>query len=82
MLRKVRSSLVTKDIEDIPADGENFEQLALMLNGKFVTVHLTPTDGITTLSWWRGLRVPVNLRARRAVALLPAGSPMPDRSRG
>jgi hypothetical protein len=37
---------------------------------------------IPTLTWWRGLSVPVTLRAKPAVAWLPLGSSTPDRSRG
>jgi len=41
-----------------------------------------PSNGISTLLWWRSLEVPVTLRAKSAVALLPVGYPKPDRSRG
>ena len=37
---------------------------------------------IATLSWWRALRVPMNLRAMPSGALLLVGSPMAVRSRG
>jgi hypothetical protein len=40
------------------------------------------TDGVSTLSWWRGLSAPETLRAMPAVAQLLVGSPMLDRSRG
>jgi Fe-S cluster biogenesis protein NfuA len=40
-LHKVTSSLVTQVRKCIQADGGHFEQLALMLNGESVTVHLT-----------------------------------------
>jgi saccharopine dehydrogenase-like NADP-dependent oxidoreductase len=39
-LRKVTSSLVTQVIKYIQVDGGHFEQLALVLNGESVTVHL------------------------------------------
>ena len=41
VLRKVTCSLVTRVRKCIQADGEYFEQLALVLNGESVTVHLT-----------------------------------------
>jgi hypothetical protein len=41
-----------------------------------------PSYGIYTVSWWRGLWVAATRRAMPAVALLPAGSSKPDRSRG
>ena len=41
-----------------------------------------PSNSISTLLWWRSLEVPVILRAKLAVALLPVGSPKWDRSRG
>jgi len=47
----------------------------------YIKCHGFPSNGIFTLSWWRGLWVPVTMRAKPAVALLPAGSPKPDRSR-
>jgi hypothetical protein len=40
-LRKVTSSLVTQVRKCTQADGGHFEQLALVLNGETVTVHLT-----------------------------------------
>ena len=41
VLCKVTSSLVTPVRKCIQADGGHFEQLALVLNSKSVTVHLT-----------------------------------------
>lgn len=41
-----------------------------------------PSNGISTLLWWRSLEVPVTLTAKLAVALLPVGSLKSDRSRG
>ena len=37
-----------------------------------------PPHGVYTLSWLTGFWVPVTLRAKLAVALLPAGSPKPE----
>jgi len=48
----------------------------------FTYIFCFPSDRIYTLSWWRGWWVPVTLRAKPEVALLPVGSPKPDRSRG
>jgi len=41
VLRKVTCSLVTRVRKFILADGGHFEQLASVLNGESVTVHLT-----------------------------------------
>ena len=41
VLRKVTSSLVTRDRKCVQADGGHFEQLAWLLNSKSVTLHLT-----------------------------------------
>ena len=41
VLRKVTSSLVTRVRKCIQADGGHFEQLALVLNGESITIHLT-----------------------------------------
>jgi hypothetical protein len=40
------------------------------------------TDVIYTMSWWRGLLFPVNLRAKPTVGVITTESPKPDRSRG
>jgi hypothetical protein len=42
----------------------------------------TPTDGVSTLSWWWGLSAPETVRAMPAVVSLLVGAPMLDRSRG
>jgi hypothetical protein len=47
VLRKVTSPVVTWVRKCIQVDGGHFKQLAWVLNGKFVTVHLT-----TYLSKW------------------------------
>jgi hypothetical protein len=41
VLRRVTSSLVTRDRKCIQADGGHFEQFASVLNGESVPVHLT-----------------------------------------
>jgi len=41
-----------------------------------------PFNGIFTLSWWRGMKVPLDLRPQPMVVLLPVGFPKPDRSSG
>ena len=41
VLRKVTSSLVTRSRKCIQADGGHFEELAWVMNGESVTVHLT-----------------------------------------
>jgi hypothetical protein len=49
VFRKVTRSLVTGVRKCIQADGGHFEQLALVLNGESVTIHLTFLNKFTML---------------------------------